>query len=216
MRALVLKTSVIPEDSNMHPLVKLPYAYDALEPYIDAKTMEIHHTKHHQTYVDKLNAALEKYPELQSLSSEELIADLSRVPEEIRTVVRNNAGGDAAHVMFFSMLSPNGGGKPVGKLAEAIDAAFGSYEDFQKKFAAAAMGHFASGWAWLSVDKSGKLIIETTPGHDSPIMAGRRPILVLDVWEHAYYLKHQNRRADSIAAWWNVINWEIAEKKFAG
>jgi Fe-Mn family superoxide dismutase len=200
----------------MHPLVKLPYAYDALEPYIDAKTMEIHHTKHHQTYVDKLNAALEKYPELQSLSSEELIADLSRVPEEIRTVVRNNAGGDAAHVMFFSMLSPNGGGKPVGKLAEAIDAAFGSYEDFQKKFAAAAMGHFASGWAWLSVDKSGKLIIETTPGHDSPIMAGRRPILVLDVWEHAYYLKHQNRRADSIAAWWNVINWEIAEKKFAG
>ena len=200
----------------MHALIKLPYAYDALEPHIDARTMEIHHTKHHQTYIDKLNAALEKYPELQSLSSVELISDLNRVPEAIRTAVRNNAGGDAAHVMFFTMLGPKKGGKPVGKLAAAIDAAFGSFEEFQKKFAAAAAGHFASGWAWLSLDGDGKLVIETTPGHDSPIMAGRKPILVLDVWEHAYYLKPQNRRPDSVKDWWNVIDWGKAEENFAG
>jgi Fe-Mn family superoxide dismutase len=198
----------------MHTLTPLAYAYDALEPHIDARTMEIHHTKHHQTYVDKLNAALDKYPPLQSLSSEELIADLSRVPEDIRTAVRNNAGGDANHVMFFSMLGPKRGGKPVGKLAAAIDAAFGGFEPFQKQFASAAAGHFASGWTWLSVDGDGKLKIETTPGHDSPITAGRRPILVLDVWEHAYYLKHQNRRPDSVSAWWNVLDWEKAEQKF--
>jgi superoxide dismutase, Fe-Mn family len=200
----------------MHTLIKLPYAYDALEPHIDARTMEIHHTKHHQTYVDKLNAALEKHPQLQSLSSVELIADLSRVPEDIRTAVRNNAGGDANHVMFFTMLGPKRGGRPVGKLAAAIDAQFGGFEAFQKQFAAAAVGHFASGWAWLSLDRAGKLLIETSPGHDSPIMAGRKPILVLDVWEHAYYLKHQNRRADSVAAWWNVLDWEQAERNFVG
>ena len=200
----------------MHTLIKLPYAYDALEPFLDARTMEIHHTKHHQTYVDKLNAALEKHPQLQSLSSEELIADLAKVPEDVRTAVRNNAGGDANHVMFFTMLGPNRGGQPVGKLAAAINAEFGDFEQFQKKFAAAAAAHFASGWAWLSADASGHLQIETTPGHDSPIMAGRKPILVLDVWEHAYYLKHQNRRADSIAAWWNVMDWEKAEQRFAG
>ena len=204
------------KEPKMHTLIKLPYAYDALEPYIDARTMEIHHTKHHQTYVDKLNAALEKYPQLQSLSSVELIADLSRVPEDIRTAVRNNGGGDANHTMFFTMLGPKGGGRPVGKLAAAIDAAFGSFEEFQKKFAAAAVGHFASGWAWLSLDAGGKLLIETTPGHDSPIMSGRKPILVLDVWEHAYYLKHQNRRGDSVAAWWNLLDWEHAERNFAG
>lgn len=198
----------------MHTLTPLPYAYDALEPYIDARTMEIHHTKHHQTYVDKLNAALEKYPELQSLSSVELVSDLTRVPEDVRTAVRNNAGGDANHVMFFTMLTPKGGGRPVGKLAGAIDAAFGDFAAFQQKFAAAAASHFASGWAWLSVGPDGKLLIETTPGHDSPWMGGRKPILVLDVWEHAYYLKHQNRRADSIAAWWNVVDWDHAERKF--
>ena len=200
----------------MHTLTKLPYAYDALEPHIDARTMEIHHTKHHQTYVDKLNAALEKHPELQSLSAEELIADLSRIPEDIRTAVRNNGGGHANHTMFFTMLGPNRGGRPVGKLAAAIDAAFGSFADFQKQFATAAAGHFASGWAWLSVDGDGKLTIETTPGHDSPIMAGRRPILVLDLWEHAYYLKHQNRRPDSVSAWWNTLDWERAEQRFPG
>jgi Fe-Mn family superoxide dismutase len=200
----------------MHTLVKLPYAYNALEPHIDARTMEIHHTKHHQTYVDKLNAALEKYPDLQALSSSvELISDLNQVPEDIRTAVRNNAGGDANHVMFFTMLSRRGGGRPKGKLATAIDAEFGSFEEFQKKFAAAAVGHFASGWAWLSADNTGKLLIETTPGHDSPLMAGRKPIAVLDLWEHAYYLKHQNRRADSVAAWWNVIDWDQAERNFA-
>ena len=200
----------------MHTLTKLPYAYDALEPHIDARTMEIHHTKHHQTYVDKLNAALEKHPELQSLSAEELIADLSRIPEDIRTAVRNNGGGHANHTMFFTMLGPNRGGRPVGKLAAAIDAAFGGFEEFQKQFAAAAAGHFASGWAWLSVDGGGKPTIETTPGHDSPIMAGRKPILVLDLWEHAYYLKHQNRRPDCVSAWWNVLDWQQAEQRFLG
>jgi len=200
----------------MHMLTKLPYAYDALEPHIDARTMEIHHTKHHQTYVDKLNAALEKYPQLQSLSAVELIADLSRIPEDIRTAVRNNGGGHANHEMFFTMLGPNFDGRPTpGVLAAAIDADFGDFEQFQRKFAATALAHFASGWAWLSADAEGKLLIETTPGHDSPVMVGRKPILVLDLWEHAYYLKHQNRRADSIAAWWNVLNWEIAERNFA-
>jgi Fe-Mn family superoxide dismutase len=200
----------------MHTLTKLPYAYDALEPHIDARTMEIHHTKHHQTYVDKLNGALEKHPQLFSVSLRELIADLSRVPEDIRTVVRNNGGGHANHEMFFTMLGPKRGGRPVGKLAAAIDATFGDFEGFQQKFAAAAVAHFASGWAWLSLDGGGKLLIETTAGHDSPVMAGRRPILVLDVWEHAYYLKHQNRRGDSVAAWWNVLDWEQAERNFAG
>ncbi len=203
------------KELKMHTLIKLPYAYDALEPFLDARTMEIHHTKHHQTYVDKLNAALEKYPQLQSLTSLELISDLNRVPEDIRTAVRNNAGGDANHVMFFTMMGPNKGGKPVGKLATAIDAAFGSFEEFQKKFAAAAVGHFASGWAWLSLDKAGNLLIETTPGHDNPVMVGRKPILVLDVWEHAYYLKHQNRRGDSVADWWKVLDWQQAEKNFS-
>ena len=200
----------------MHTLTTLPYAYDALEPYIDARTMEIHHTKHHQTYVDKLNAALEKHPRLQSLSAVELIANLDDVPEDIRTAVRNNGGGHANHELFFTMLGPKRGGQPTGRLASAIDDAFGSFEDFQKKFAGAAVTQFGSGWAWLSVDGDGGLSIETTPGHDSPIMVGRKPVLVLDVWEHAYYLKHQNRRADSVTAWWNVLNWDLAEQNFAG
>jgi superoxide dismutase, Fe-Mn family len=200
----------------MHTLTKLPYAYDALEPHIDARTMEIHHTKHHQTYVDKLNGALEKYPQLQTRSAVELIADLSQVPEDIRTAVRNNGGGHANHAMFFTMLGPKCGGRPVGKLAAAIDATFGGFEPFQQKFAAAAVAHFASGWVWLSTDGGGKLLIETTPGHDSPIMVGRKPIVVLDLWEHAYYLKHQNRRAESVTAWWNVLDWQQAEENFTG
>jgi superoxide dismutase, Fe-Mn family len=204
------------QEPIMHTLKKLPYAFDAMEPFIDARTMEIHHTKHHQTYVDKLNAALEKYPSLQSLPIEKLIADLTQAPEGIRTAVRNNGGGVVNHDLFFGMLTPKHGGLPVGKLAAAIDATFGGFEAFQQKFAAAAAAHFASGWAWLSLDPNGKLLIETTPGHDTPLMSGRRPILVLDVWEHAYYLKHQNRRPDSIAAWWHVLDWEHAERNFTG
>lgn len=199
----------------MHTLVKLPYAYDAMEPYIDGRTMEIHHTKHHQAYINNLNAALEKHPQLQTLSSRELISDLARIPEDIRTAVRNNAGGDANHTMFFLMLKPKANGKPTGKLAAAINVTFGDFEQFQKKFADAAAKHFASGWAWLSRDRDGKLMVETTPGHDSPVTAGRKPILVIDVWEHAYYLKHQNRRADSVGDWWHLIDWDQAEKNFA-
>jgi len=198
----------------MFTLFKLPYAYNALEPHIDARTLEIHHTKHTQTYVDKLNAALEKYPQFQRLSVKELITDLERIPSEIRTAVRNNGGGVANHELFFHMLSPNGGGSPVGKLAAAIDATFGGFEKFQQQFTAAATGHFASGWVWLSLDNAGKLLIETTPGHDSPLMFDRKPILVCDLWEHAYYLKHQWRRGDSVADWFRVLDWQHAERNF--
>lgn len=200
----------------MYSLTKLPYAFDALEPHIDARTMEIHHTKHHQSYVDKLNAALEKHPKLHCLPVTKLIADLDQIPEDVRTAVRNNGGGVANHDLFFAMMWPNRGGRPVGKLAAAIVETFGGFEQFQQKFAAAAAGHFASGWAWLSLDQNGRLLIETTPGHDTPLMFGRKPILVLDVWEHAYYLKHQNRRPDGIAAWWNVLDWDRAERNFVG
>ncbi|MBN1396092.1 MAG: superoxide dismutase [Pirellulales bacterium] len=200
----------------MYALTKLPYAFDALEPHIDARTMEIHHTKHHQSYVDKLNAALEKYPKLHTLPIAELLADLDQVPEDVRTAVRNNGGGVVNHDLFFATMSPDGGGRPVGKLAGAIDETFGGFEQLQKKFAAAAVGVFGSGWAWLSAEKNGKLLIETTPGHDTPLMFGRKPVLVVDVWEHAYYLKHQNRRPDSIADWWNVVDWDKAERNYTG
>lgn len=210
------KTVSKPKDQPMYTLTKLPYAFDALEPYIDARTVEIHHTKHQQTYVDKLNAALKDYPQLQNLSVTQLIADLSRVPEAIRTVVRNNGGGVANHELYFAMMTPGRpDNRPVGKLAVAIDAAFGGFEAFQQKFAAAAVAQFGSGWAWLSLDGD-KLLIETTPGHDTPVMSGRKPILVVDVWEHAYYLKHQWRRADSVADWWHLIDWQCAERNFAG
>ena len=205
------------KDPHMYTLTKLPYAFDALEPYIDARTVEIHHTKHQQTYVNNLNAALKDYPQLQGLPVTELIADLSRVPEAIRTAVRHNGGGVANHELYFAMMRP---GKPdnppVGKLAAAIDAAFGGFAPFQQKFAAAAVAQFASGWAWLSLDQSGKLTIETTPGHDTPVMSGRKPVLVLDVWEHAYYLKHQWRRGDSVTDWWHLVDWDHAERNFAG
>jgi len=204
------------KERKMFTLTKLPYAFDALEPFIDARTVEIHHTKHHQSYVNNLNTALEKHPKLFELSIPELISDLDKVPEDIRTSVRNNGGGVINHDMFFAMMGPNKGGQPVGKLAAAIDKTFGGFEQYQQKFTAAAAGIFGSGWAWLSLDADGKLLIETTPGHDTPLMFGRKPILVLDIWEHAYYLKHQNRRADSIAAWWNVIDWNLAEENFAG
>ena len=189
-----------------HTLPPLPYPFDALEPYIDAKTMEIHHDKHHAAYVTNLNKALEGAPDLQKLSVEELISNLSKVPENIRTGVRNNGGGHANHKYFWTIMKKSGGGEPSGDLGNAIKSAFGSFAEFKTKFAAAAMGRFGSGWAWL-VMRDGKLAIESTANQDTPVMDGGKPILGLDVWEHAYYLKYQNRRADYIEAWWNVVNW---------
>ncbi|HEX3033598.1 MAG TPA: superoxide dismutase [Thermodesulfobacteriota bacterium] len=198
-----------------HQLPKLPYGYDALEPHIDARTMEIHYTKHHQGYVNNLNAALEKHPELQKKSVEDLLRDLNSIPEDIRTAVRNNGGGHFNHSLFWPLMSPNGGGEPKGDLAGAIDSAFGSFTSFKEQFSKAAAGRFGSGWAWLCVDNSGKLIINSTPNQDNPVSEGLRPVLGLDVWEHAYYLKYQNRRADYISEWWNVVNWEQAAKNYA-
>lgn len=191
-----------------HTLPALPYPHDALEPHIDAQTMEIHHGKHHAAYVNNLNAALEKAPELKDKSVEELIADLDSVPEAIRTAVRNNGGGHANHSLFWQILSPNGGGTPTGEIAEAINKAFGSFDKFKEEFSAAAAGRFGSGWAWLVLKKDGELAIYSTPNQDSPIMQGDTPLLGLDVWEHAYYLKYQNRRPEYIAAFWNVVNWD--------
>ncbi|BBM69117.1 superoxide dismutase [Rhodothermus marinus] len=189
-------------------LPPLPYPYDALEPYVDAQTMEIHYTKHHQGYVNNLNKALEGYPELQNKSIEELLRGINEIPEAIRTAVRNNGGGHANHSLFWTIMKPNGGGEPTGELAEAIKATFGSFEAFKEKFSATAAGHFGSGWAWLVVDENGKLQVYSTPNQDSPYMQGHTPILGLDVWEHAYYLKYQNRRAEYIQNWWNVVNWD--------
>jgi Fe-Mn family superoxide dismutase len=196
-----------------YTLPPLPYAYDALEPHIDARTMEIHHTKHHQTYINNVNAALEGSP-LASKTVEALIADLNAVPENIRTTVRNNGGGHANHSLFWTIMKPGGGGEPSGDLAAAIRSAFGGFDQFREQFTKAALGRFGSGWAWLSVDH-GKLIIESTPNQDSPLMEGRIPILGLDVWEHAYYLKYQNRRNEYVAAWWNVVNWDEVARRFA-
>jgi len=175
--------------------------------------MMIHHDRHHNTYVTNLNKALEGHPELESKSVEELIANLDAVPESIRTAVRNNGGGHANHSLFWQVIGPNGGGEPSGKLAEAINAEFGSFEKFKETFSAAAAGRFGSGWAWLSLD-NGKLVVHSTPNQDSPIMEGKTPLLGLDVWEHAYYLKYQNKRPDYIAAFWNVVNWAEVEKRY--
>jgi Fe-Mn family superoxide dismutase len=196
-----------------HQLPALPYAHNALEPHIDAQTMEIHHGRHHATYVNNLNAALEGHPDLQQKSIEELIGNLDAVPESIRTAVRNNGGGHANHSLFWEILSPNGGGAPSGALADAINEAFGSFDNFKAEFTKAATGRFGSGWAWLIVD-GGKLAITSTPNQDSPLMEGKTPILGLDVWEHAYYLKYQNKRPDYIAAFWNVVNWDEVSKRF--
>lgn len=196
-----------------YTLPELPFAHNALEPHIDAKTMEIHHGKHHNGYVTKVNAAIEG-TDLGSKSIEDLISDLDSVPENIRGAVRNNGGGHANHSLFWSVLSADGGGEPAGELADAINAGFGSFEEFKKAFSAAAGTRFGSGWAWLSVD-SGKLVVESTPNQDSPLMEGRTPILGLDVWEHAYYLNYQNRRPDYVGAFFNVINWEEVSKRFA-
>ncbi|GIW92971.1 MAG: superoxide dismutase [Mn] [Pirellulaceae bacterium] len=194
-------------------LPQLPYPYDALEPHIDARTMEIHHTKHHQAYINNVNAAIEGTP-LADKSVDELISDLNSVPENIRTVVRNNGGGHSNHSLFWTIMAPKAGGEPTGELAEAIRGAFGSFETFRDQFTKAAMGRFGSGWAWLSFDK-GKLIVESTPNQDSPIMEGRIPLLGLDVWEHAYYLKYQNRRNEYVQAWWNVVNWPEVARRYA-
>jgi Fe-Mn family superoxide dismutase len=196
-----------------HQLPPLPYSSDALEPYIDKLTMEIHHSKHHAAYVNNLNKALEGQTQLQSLSLEALLAGLDRVPENIRTAVRNNAGGHSNHSMFWKILK-KGGGEPRGELAEAIKSAFGSFADFKTKFTQAAIGRFGSGWAWLLI-KDGKLVLDSTPNQDTPLMAGGKPVLGLDVWEHAYYLKYQNRRPDYVEAWWNVVNWDAVAEYFA-
>jgi Fe-Mn family superoxide dismutase len=197
-----------------YTLPPLPYPNNALEPHIDAKTMEIHHTKHHQAYINNANNALKDHPDLAALSAEDLIKDLSKVPEAIRTVVRNNAGGHANHSLFWTVMAPKAGGEPTGELAAAITSAFGGFAQFKEKFTAAATTRFGSGWAWLVVS-GGKLEVVSTPNQDSPLMEGKTPILGLDVWEHAYYLNYQNRRPDYITAFWNVVNWPEVAKRFA-
>jgi len=195
-------------------LPKLSYPYDALEPYIDATTMEIHHTKHHGGYVKKLNAALEKYPEWASKSIEDILKDLDNIPSDIRTAVRNNGGGHYNHSIFWTIMGPNGGGKPSGKLAENTNKTFGSFDKFKEEFSNAAATRFGSGWAWLVLDNSGHLSILSTPNQDNPITYSLKPVLGLDVWEHAYYLKYQNRRPEYIQAWWNIVNWEEVNKRY--
>lgn len=193
----------------MFTLSTLPYAFDALEPHIDARTMEIHHDKHHAGYTDKLNAALESHPELADKSIEELLSDLDSIPEDIRLAVRNNGGGYYNHKLFWEVMSPNGGGEPTGELAEMINGTFGSFANFKEEFTKAASTRFGSGWAWLVKKTDGRLAVTSTPNQDNPLMDGTgTPILGLDVWEHAYYLHYQNKRPDYIAAWWNVVNWE--------
>lgn len=196
-----------------HQLPALPYAHNALEPHIDALTMEIHHGRHHNTYVTNLNAALESAPELQSKSVEELIANLDSVPEAIRTAVRNNGGGHANHSLFWETIAPNAGGAPTGALAAAIDSKFGSFDNFKAEFAKAATTRFGSGWAFLAVN-NGEIEVYSLPNQDSPIMEGKTPVLGLDVWEHAYYLNYQNKRPDYIAAFWNVVNWAEVGKRY--
>ena len=194
-------------------LPALPYAYDALEPHIDARTMEIHLTKHHQTYVNNLNAALEKAPQLEGKSLDDLMRGISSVPESVRTAVRNNGGGHWNHSMFWELMGPQKGGEPKGRIGEAIKSSFGDVTKFKEQFTAAGTGRFGSGWAWLIDEGNGKLSITSTPNQDNPSMEGKKAIMGLDVWEHAYYLKYQNRRPDYIAAWWNVVNWEAVAKR---
>lgn len=195
-------------------LPDLPYAANALEPHIDARTMEIHHDKHHAAYTNKLNEALEKHPELQSKSIEDLLRGIDSIPEGIRTAVRNNGGGYANHAMFWEIMGPNGGGEPTGALADAIKQKFGSFNDFRQKVNAAGAGQFGSGWSWLVAGANG-IDVYSTANQDSPLMKGDRPILGVDVWEHAYYLKYQNRRPDYLEAWWNTLNWDEIGKRYS-
>ena len=199
-----------------HQVPALPYAFDALEPHIDAKTMEIHHDKHHAAYVSKLNEALAGHPDLQGKTVEQLLGSLSSLPDAIRTAVNNHGGGHLNHTIFWNNLKPNGGGAPKGPLVDAIKGAFGGFEEFKSQFSTAAATRFGSGWAWLCKDKSGKLVIKSFANQDSPVTEGLKPLLGLDVWEHAYYLKYQNRRPDYIAAFWNVVNWDDVAKRLAG
>ena len=194
-------------------LPKLPYSFDALEPYVDMQTMQLHHDKHHAAYVNNLNAALEKHPELQSWSIEDLMSKVNQVPEDIRTAVRNNGGGHINHTMFWQIMARNAGGEPSGGLADAIKQAFGSFASLKEELNKAGMGRFGSGWAWLVLDK-GTLRILSTANQDSPLMDGQRPVMGVDVWEHAYYLKYQNRRNEYLAAWWNVVNWPEIQKRY--
>ena len=195
-------------------LPALPYSANALEPHIDARTMEIHHGRHHATYVNNLNAALEGHSALAEKSLEDLLRNLNEVPESIRTAVRNNGGGHYNHTLFWQIMSPNGGGQPTGELADAINQTFGSFEKFQEEFTKAALTRFGSGWAWLVVKSDGKLAVTSTPNQDNPLMDGDKPLLGIDVWEHAYYLKYQNKRPDYVKAWWNVVNWEEVNKRY--
>jgi len=198
-----------------HELPPLPYAFNALEPHIDAQTMEIHHDKHHAAYVNNLNKALESAPDLQGKSAEDLIKNLNAVPENIRTAVRNNGGGHVNHSMFWTIMGPHAGGQPSGPLAEAINQAFGGFDAFVEKINSAGATRFGSGWAWLSVDSGGKLVVRSTANQDNPMMEGLHPVMGVDVWEHAYYLKYQNRRPDYLKAWWNVVNWDAVAKRYA-
>ncbi len=202
-----------PAPTGPYTLPPLPYAYEALQPHIDAETMRIHHDKHHQAYITNANKLLADQPELAKFSPEELLANLDKAPEAIRVGLRNNVGGHLNHSQFWLMMSPDGGGEPTGKLAEAIKKDFGSFEAFKKEFNDAALKRFGSGWAWL-VEKDGKLSIISTPNQDPPLLEGKTALLGIDVWEHAYYLKYQNRRADYIAGWWNVVNWPYVAKLY--
>jgi superoxide dismutase, Fe-Mn family len=195
-----------------HTLPPLPYAFNALEPHIDARTMEIHHGKHHQAYVTNLNAALDKHPELHQKSIEDLLKGISSVPEDIRQAVINNGGGHANHTMFWEIMGPGGGGAPTGAIADAINSSFGSFDKLKEEVKKAAVGRFGSGWAWV-ISSGGKLVVESTPNQDSPLMTGKKAVLGIDVWEHAYYLHYQNRRPDYVDAWWNVVNWAAVNKR---
>ena len=197
-------------------LPPLPYDFGALEPHIDAQTMEIHHDKHHQAYINNLNGAIEKHPELASKSIEELLKDLSAIPEDIRAVVRNNGGGHYNHSLFWEIMGPNGGGEPTGAVGAAISSTFGDYATFKETLTKTAVGQFGSGWGWLVKDSSGKLSLVGRPNQDTPLSEGLTPVLGVDVWEHAYYLKYQNRRPDYVGAWFNTINWDAVNKRFGG
>ncbi len=217
--ALLLGPGLLAQPADAPPggpftLPDLPYAYDALEPHIDTETMKIHHDKHHAAYVNNANKALAGHEDLAKLSVEDLVAHLDEVPEKIRSALRNNAGGHANHSMFWLVMKPGGGGGPKGELAEAIDDAFGSFDSFREQFTSAATKFFGSGWVWLTYTPDKELVIETTPNQDTPLMHGGKPLLCLDLWEHAYYLKNQNRRADYIASWWNVVNWDYVAEHY--
>ncbi len=198
-----------------HEVPALPYAYNALEPYIDEQTMHLHHDKHHAAYVSKLNAAIEKHPELGSKSPEDLLRNLNAVPEDVRTMVRNNGGGHVNHTMFWQIMGPKKGGNPTGAVGDAINKTFGSFDAFKEKFETAGANQFGSGWVWLVRTKSGEFKVTSTPNQDNPMSNGEFPVMGNDVWEHAYYLKYQNRRPDYLKAWWNVVNWDEINKRFS-